>query len=608
MNILNNYSYQISVCVPMYNASAYLRECIDSILCQTFRDFEILIVDDGSTDESRDIVRSYDDPRIRLIENNHDYIGSLNLLMGEANGKYIARMDADDIMLSDRLEIQHTYMEAHPETDILGCGMYYLGESERLCANNGIVTVNDLLRGNYIANPTVMMRRDSIKKAEIRYNEKFKYAEDYHFWVQVAMAGLHIKNWDKPVLKYRVSSGQVSSVHSSEQYKKTKEIQNELSRWLARDEALWAESHSCKIPNTHNKLTVIIPFLNEKEEVGNTVRSIRDTADGNVDIIVINDQSNDGYDYRKDLLPYNVIYLYNKERKGVAASRDYGVSLCKTPFFLLLDAHMRFYDTRWVDRIVSMLEKDDRCLLCCQTKYLMKEQNGQVLVKEGCPRVFGAYILFDKKNYIPGISWNFVEKKKDEQIEEIAAVLGAGYAASTRYWKYLRGLEGLRYYGSDEAFISLKVWLEGGRCLLLKDLEIGHLYREEAPYKRYNEEEVYNGLLISYLLFPQNLNYLANAIALLKDSYTYILAREMMMENKEELEEARNYYKQISTNSIDSVLRIQMKAFPCDSTLLETYKNRIVDFNQYVCQHIPENYGLFEGKTAVLMSLYGVCK
>lgn len=93
----------VSVCVPVYNASAHLGECIDSILAQTYTDFELLIVDDGSTDSSRDVVRAYTDPRIRLLENAHDYIGSLNLLLREARGRYVARMDADDLMLPDRL-------------------------------------------------------------------------------------------------------------------------------------------------------------------------------------------------------------------------------------------------------------------------------------------------------------------------------------------------------------------------------------------------------------------------------------------------------------------------------------------------------------------------
>lgn len=88
---------QVSVCMPMYNASKYLRECIDSVLAQTFKDFEFLIVDDGSDDDSVEIVKSYHDDRIRLMQNKHDYIGSLNMLLEEACGKYIARMDADDV-------------------------------------------------------------------------------------------------------------------------------------------------------------------------------------------------------------------------------------------------------------------------------------------------------------------------------------------------------------------------------------------------------------------------------------------------------------------------------------------------------------------------------
>ena len=118
----------VSVCMPVYNAARYLTECIDSILAQTFTDFELLIVDDGSTDNSRDIVRSYHDKRIRLIENRHDYIGSLNKLLDEAKGKYIARMDADDVMMPYRLAAQFGYMEKHIEVGVLGGGFQQIGQ------------------------------------------------------------------------------------------------------------------------------------------------------------------------------------------------------------------------------------------------------------------------------------------------------------------------------------------------------------------------------------------------------------------------------------------------------------------------------------------------
>lgn len=118
---------KISVCMPMYNAAKYLRECIDSVLAQTYEDFEFLIVDDGSTDDSVEIALSYHDSRIKLIRNNHDYIGSLNLLLDEARGKYIARMDADDVMIPERLQVQYNYMEFHPSIDLVAAGMNYIG-------------------------------------------------------------------------------------------------------------------------------------------------------------------------------------------------------------------------------------------------------------------------------------------------------------------------------------------------------------------------------------------------------------------------------------------------------------------------------------------------
>lgn len=94
-------------------------------------------------------------------------------------------------------------------------------------------------------------------------------------------------------------------------------------------------------------LTVIIPFLNEGEEVVMTIKSVRETAGDLVDVITINDCSTDGFPYRERLQPYSVTYLENEVRMGVAASRDYGINYCAAPYFLLLDGHMRFYDAAW---------------------------------------------------------------------------------------------------------------------------------------------------------------------------------------------------------------------------------------------------------------------
>ena len=119
----------ISLVTPTYNTERYIREAIDSILCQSFTDFECIVVDDGSTDNTRDIIRSFDDRRIVLIENKHDFIGSLNLGLDTARGRYIARMDADDIMHPDRLKIQHTIMETEPSITVCSTWMRQFGEN-----------------------------------------------------------------------------------------------------------------------------------------------------------------------------------------------------------------------------------------------------------------------------------------------------------------------------------------------------------------------------------------------------------------------------------------------------------------------------------------------
>jgi glycosyltransferase involved in cell wall biosynthesis len=119
----------VSIVMSMYNAEKYLGETIDSILEQIFTDFELIIVDDGSTDNSVNIVKAYTDGRIKLVLCEHDYINSLNTGLFCATGKYIARMDADDIMPVDRLEIQYEFMEKNRKLILAqaGCNVSVTG-------------------------------------------------------------------------------------------------------------------------------------------------------------------------------------------------------------------------------------------------------------------------------------------------------------------------------------------------------------------------------------------------------------------------------------------------------------------------------------------------
>ena len=120
---------EISVVMSAYNVEKYVSEAIESVLKQSFSDFEFIIVNDGSTDDSLSIIHSFKDKRIKLIENKHDFIESLNLGMKAATGKYIARMDADDIMHVDRLRIEQAILEENPDITVCTSWISPFGEN-----------------------------------------------------------------------------------------------------------------------------------------------------------------------------------------------------------------------------------------------------------------------------------------------------------------------------------------------------------------------------------------------------------------------------------------------------------------------------------------------
>lgn len=296
-------------------------------------------------------------------------------------------------------------------------------------------------------------------------------------------------------------------------------------------------------------LSIIISFLNEKDEIYNTIESIRNNSNEAIPIIVINDASDDDYMYDDIGQIPDVIYIKNKERLGVARSRDLAINLCETAYFLLLDAHMQFYDMRWSNKIIEKLKENDRVLLCCQIKCLQKKDNS--IIEVHLPKTFGASID-------PSLDtlWRFTEKCANDDVEDVPCVLGAGYAGSKRYWQYLRGLEGLRSYGIDEQYISLKVWLEGGTCKILKNVVIGHIFRTEAPYRIVSRDYLYNRLFITILLMPESMKEHIYKKMEEANPYAFKEACKLLKENVELVYELKLHYKKIFTRTIDEVLEI----------------------------------------------------
>lgn len=217
----------ISVIMPNYNTPiSYLREAVDSILAQTYTDFEFIIIDDASNDESLKYLESLNDSRIRLIKNdkNEGITKSLNIGIMNAKGKYIARMDSDDIADPTRFEVQLNYMEEN--TDVVVCGAWF----EKFGVETAIrkPSIRDfewyrcqLLFSNTpitLCHPSAMFRKDVLDKNNILYDESLRKAQDYGMWVSCSRVG-RIAVIEQVLMKYRTHSRQISINNNSEQAK-----------------------------------------------------------------------------------------------------------------------------------------------------------------------------------------------------------------------------------------------------------------------------------------------------------------------------------------------------------------------------------------------------
>ena len=207
----------ISVLMPVYNGMPHLKEAVESILNQDFRDFELIVINDGSTDDSLQIAKSYTDARIHILDSakNQGLIYQLNRGMEAAQGRYIARLDADDIALPNRLQQQFEYLEQHPETGLLGGFAQVLGSKEIMQHSTKREEIMiELLYRNAFIHSTVMFRKEVYTAVSSGFNEDYKHAEDYHMW-QLFALHTGVANLEQVLIQYRMHAQQVSKVHAA---------------------------------------------------------------------------------------------------------------------------------------------------------------------------------------------------------------------------------------------------------------------------------------------------------------------------------------------------------------------------------------------------------
>lgn len=225
---------QITVLLPAYNAEHTIAATIESVLAQTFEDFELLIINDGSTDGTAEIIDGFSDLRIRLVHNdgNRGLIYTLNRGIELSRGRYIARMDADDEMAPERLQKQFELLESRPEIDLCSTFITIFNESGVIGKQNYGVSNNEIraemLFNSPLCHPAVMIRSEVFK--QYQFDAGFKYCEDYELFARMLMRH-QAENIPHRLLKYRVSETSETSKgesHTEERYENLTRIHSQI--------------------------------------------------------------------------------------------------------------------------------------------------------------------------------------------------------------------------------------------------------------------------------------------------------------------------------------------------------------------------------------------
>lgn len=204
----------LSILMPVYKTASYLQEAIDSMLSQRFSDFELIVLNDCSPDDAEDILNRYDDPRIVRYkgERNQGLANVLNVGMDMALGRYIARMDSDDISLPERFETQVNYLETHPDVDLCSCGMKLFGARDGSWvrdADPDMVKITALFFSP-ILHASSVWRRESFERFGLRFRQEMVPAEDYDLWCRALVKGLRMVNLPECLYLYRIRPDQAT--------------------------------------------------------------------------------------------------------------------------------------------------------------------------------------------------------------------------------------------------------------------------------------------------------------------------------------------------------------------------------------------------------------
>jgi hypothetical protein len=258
MSVAGKSTPRVAVLMSVYNGAAHLREAVDSILAQSYENFELIVVDDGSTDDTPAILGGYRDPRLRVLrQTNAGLTAALNSAFATTDCELIARQDADDVSAPGRLAAEVAFLDEHPEVGVVGCWAEVidaqgerLGERRPLCLDADIAGV--MPRENQFIHGSIMVRGDLLRSAG-GYREAFRYAQDYDLLLRL-LDGTRMANIGEILYRYRYGGGQLSVTQWSLQKaygelarrlhaQRAAEGSDDLERGVAVEELLVVEAH-----------------------------------------------------------------------------------------------------------------------------------------------------------------------------------------------------------------------------------------------------------------------------------------------------------------------------------------------------------------------------
>lgn len=229
---------KITIILPVYNGERYLREAIDSVLSQTYRDFELWVCNDGSTDGTVSIVDSYTDPRVKRIDNpqNMGLVATLNRAFAMVESPFIARMDDDDLWHENKLELQMALLESRPDVGVCGTSIHKFGDLDaiHIFPEESDALKVGLLFYCMMSHPSVVYRRSMLVETGLSYRKDYFPAEDYKMWIDVLQYS-NIYNIQQPLVEYRQHGGQICRERQEEQAALDRRLHEEQLRLIFPD-------------------------------------------------------------------------------------------------------------------------------------------------------------------------------------------------------------------------------------------------------------------------------------------------------------------------------------------------------------------------------------